>query len=606
MVLSGARYTVGREISTEEIAANGTLPAMDEDGGNAVVFPFAIKGANTTDPETAVSAQFPNFNTYYNSQLGFYGLGSRTWQQVWTYRRLRTTAALFNINTVNVNDVSMQNWNPGNDYFAGFLYTSSASAAAEAASNWQGGLNLTAMAGAELHAIGWYFWMKNNRPGSVPFSDTRLLRGNDPDNVMGTAHGLAKFPYIRGLRHGVGIRNFRITQRYWDNTTASTYANTSSFRFFDSVGIGNYAADVRPVSGSAGIAPDFERPAPFYIPLRSLASQNVRNLLFAGKTIAQSYITNSAYRLHPIEWASGSAAGAAAAVMAEEGGIANHELLRIDRLRALQAEIHTNSPIAWQAYDGTGAANAIPGNDGDLIANNRENAQTFVPFDLTTWHYDAVSAEYTLNGNSVGTTVTRINGELLLADVVVNAPGTYTVGVTLRNGANQILDTITTTLIVEPFLDPASIVDNTDPGFSTTGSWGSGTAQANKYGTNYRIGTGTGNTNTTTATATWQLPTPQAGLYEIYVWYPESFNRSNVSPFRVNHAGGATTIFVNQRVTGGEWVSIGQYNFNGPGTGTVVLSNNIPSNTDLLLADAVRASLVSANNTVENWNAFEY
>ncbi|MDX1973562.1 MAG: FAD-dependent oxidoreductase, partial [Candidatus Sumerlaeia bacterium] len=249
MVLSGARYTVGREISTEEIAANGTLPAMDEDGGNAVVFPFALKGANTTDPETAVSAQFPNFNTYYNSQLGFYGLGARTWQQVWTYRRLRTTAPLFNINTVDVNDVSMQNWNPGNDYFAGFLYTSSASAAAEAASDWRGGLNLTAMAGAELHAIGWYFWLKNNRPGSVPFSDTRLLRGNDPDNVMGTGHGLAKFPYIRGLRHGVGVRNFRITERYWDNTTASTYANTSSFRFFDSVGIGNYAADVRPVSG---------------------------------------------------------------------------------------------------------------------------------------------------------------------------------------------------------------------------------------------------------------------------------------------------------------------------------------------------------------------
>lgn len=597
IVLSGARYTVGRESSTEKIAANGTLPTMDEDGGNAVVYPFIMTGNSVSDPETSVKNTFANLDTYISSQP--YGLGSTSWNRVWTYRRLYTTGSSFQFDTVLVGDASMQNWNPGNDYFAGFLYTSSASAAAEAATDWNGGINLSALSGAERHAYGWYFWMKQNKPGSVSF-DTRLAKGSDTLNMMGTAHGLAKFPYVRGGRRIVGLRNFRITERYWDNTLAGGYAGGTSFRFFDSVGIGNYAADVRPVSGSAGIAPSFDRPAPFYVPYRALASQNVRNLLVSGKTMAQTFITNSAYRLHPIEWVSGSAAGAAASTMAEQG-LTNVDLMRTDRLRALQAEIGTNSPISWAYADGTN----IPDYDGDLIVNDRKNARQNVGFDLAVWHYDAASVEYFAGATLLGSTSLRENGELILKNAIISTPGTYTITANVKNGLGQIIETITTSLTVDAFTDPLSIVDNTDAGFSTTGSWSTGSAQADKYGTNYRFATGVTST-LPTATATWQLYTPVAGTYTVAVWYPASSNRSSVSPFTVNHSGGSNTVLVNQKITGGEWVSIGDFAFSGPGTGTVVLGNNVSVAGEFVLADAVRTTLIASGTNVQEWSLFDY
>ena len=54
---------------------------------------------------------------------------------------------------------------------------------------------------------------------------------------------------------------------------------------------------------------------PFYIPFRALTVAGAPNLLVAGKNMATSFLTNSVTRLHPNEWASGTAAGVAAAMM---------------------------------------------------------------------------------------------------------------------------------------------------------------------------------------------------------------------------------------------------------------------------------------------------
>lgn len=52
---------------------------------------------------------------------------------------------------------------------------------------------------------------------------------------------------------------------------------------------------------------------PFEIPLRSLIPIRVSNLLPACKNIGSTHITNGAYRLHPVEWNIGEAAGSLAA-----------------------------------------------------------------------------------------------------------------------------------------------------------------------------------------------------------------------------------------------------------------------------------------------------
>ncbi|WP_308168690.1 FAD-dependent oxidoreductase [Nonomuraea sp. NEAU-A123] len=52
---------------------------------------------------------------------------------------------------------------------------------------------------------------------------------------------------------------------------------------------------------------------PFQIPLGALLPVRVRNVLAAGKNLGTTHITNGCYRLHPVEWNIGEAAGALAA-----------------------------------------------------------------------------------------------------------------------------------------------------------------------------------------------------------------------------------------------------------------------------------------------------
>jgi hypothetical protein len=52
---------------------------------------------------------------------------------------------------------------------------------------------------------------------------------------------------------------------------------------------------------------------PFEIPLGSLIPVRMENLLPACKNIGTTHITNGCYRLHPVEWNIGEAAGALAA-----------------------------------------------------------------------------------------------------------------------------------------------------------------------------------------------------------------------------------------------------------------------------------------------------
>ncbi|GAB4311556.1 MAG: FAD-dependent oxidoreductase [Candidatus Sumerlaeia bacterium] len=414
VVLSGAVYVVGREKTTEKVGEDGRLPEFDERASMACVFPFCMRLDDTPDPERDVRTEFPDFEAYYKEQsASFYSLKNYSWQRVWTYRRIHNAGAPWQHDSVFAGDVSMQNWNPGNDYLYEMFYKTRVECAAEAA-DWKGGVLPDVLARMEKHALGWYVWMKEHKPAEIP-GDTRLCRGTDPSNMMGTRLGLAKFPYIRDTRHIIGLDNFRIEGRYFVPVTGDpkTFPR-SSFRFFDTVGIACYAADIRPVRGREGIAPPFEKPAPFYIPYRALGSVNVRNLLAAGKLYALTYVSNSAYRVHPAEWNAGVAAGAAAALLARDGG-SNYDLLQIARLRGLQRTVLTNAPLGWLPFD---EAERIPARDGDLVVNDLKPIEPGRPFLVEIYHPTAVKATVLLDGETLGETTRRSNGRLIF-----EAPG---------------------------------------------------------------------------------------------------------------------------------------------------------------------------------------
>jgi hypothetical protein len=123
-----------------------------------------------------------------------------------------------------------------------------------------------------------------------------------PD-VVGTTDGLAKMPYIRESRR---IRaEFTILEQ--QVAAACRPERIFAEKFHDSVGVGYYRIDLHPTVGGDNYV-DVES-LPFQIPLGALIPERVENLLAACKNIGTTHITNGCYRLHPIEWNIGEAAG---------------------------------------------------------------------------------------------------------------------------------------------------------------------------------------------------------------------------------------------------------------------------------------------------------
>ncbi|MDJ0816853.1 MAG: PilC/PilY family type IV pilus protein [Desulfobacterales bacterium] len=91
-------------------------------------------------------------------------------------------------------------------------------------------------------------------------------------------------------------------------------------------------------------------------------------------------------------------------------------------------------------------------------------------------------------------------------------------------------------------------------------------------------------------TATWTPDIPADGDYDVYArWHADDHHSENV-PYTINHAGGATTVTVNQRQDGGNWVKLGNtsYNFNAGTGGNVTITYTRSGDTDRVCADAVK------------------
>ncbi len=156
------------------------------------------------------------------------------------------------------------------------------------------------------------YWMQTEAPRSdgkgYGYPGLRLR----PD-VVGTTDGLAKYVYVREARRilaecTVLEEHVGVEQREGMDCAE---------QFDDSVGIGSYRIDLHP-STLPRTYIDISC-YPFQIPLGSLIPQRIENLLPACKNLGVTHITNGCYRLHPVEWNIGEAAGALAAFSLDKG-----------------------------------------------------------------------------------------------------------------------------------------------------------------------------------------------------------------------------------------------------------------------------------------------
>jgi len=102
-----------------------------------------------------------------------------------------------------------------------------------------------------------------------------------------------------------------------DHIGAEAHGQPEAEAFADSVGVGSYRIDLHPSTAGDNYV-DISS-LPFQIPLGALIPVRVENLLPACKNLGVTHITNGCYRLHPVEWNLGEAAGLLAAFALRKG-----------------------------------------------------------------------------------------------------------------------------------------------------------------------------------------------------------------------------------------------------------------------------------------------
>lgn len=221
------------------------------------------------------------------------------------------------------------NW-PMNDYFVRPILTAA------------GELDPVALSEAKELSRCVLYWLQTEAPrhdGGIGYPGLYLA-----PELIGTPDGFAAFPYIRESR--------RIRART-TITTASVAANADpsasiGYEWSDSVGVGAYRIDLHPSTGGDNYIDISARP--FSIPAGALVPAIGGNVIAGAKNIGTTHLTNGCYRLHPVEWAIGEAAGHVAAnaliVGSPEAVVASES-----HVRALQDDLRRDgAPIAWPKF----------------------------------------------------------------------------------------------------------------------------------------------------------------------------------------------------------------------------------------------------------------
>ena len=82
----------------------------------------------------------------------------------------------------------------------------------------------------------------------------------------------------------------------------------------------------------------------------------------------------------------------------------------------------------------------------------------------------------------------------------------------------------------------------------------------------------------------WDLTISRPGEYEVFARWTAANTHAPDAPYEIHYEGGQAAVTVDQRSRGGEWVSLGKYNF-AKGSYSVTLSNQA---TGTVIADALR------------------
>ena len=243
-------------------------------------WPGPLLSWTTSDPITLEPVTRPIFTGPTDAPNG---------DDLWHFRRI--IYRKFYPDGFHRSDVVVVNW-PQLDYWLGPLVGVSTE---DQQKHWFGAHEL---------ANSLFFWMQTECPrpdGGTGYAGLKL-RGD----ITGTDHGLAMRPYIRESRRIKA--EFTVLEQHVG--VEARPGTRGAEPFHDAVGIGSYRIDLHPSYRRNYL--DINN-YPHQIPLGALIPVRVENVLPGNKNLGVTHITNGCYRLHPIEWNTGEAAGALAA-----------------------------------------------------------------------------------------------------------------------------------------------------------------------------------------------------------------------------------------------------------------------------------------------------
>ncbi len=243
-------------------------------------WPGPLLGFTTVEPESHELLRRPLFDAP----------DGKSW---WEFRRILDRSKFED--GFAPSDVTIVNW-PQNDYWFGPVL------GVDAATRERH------LEDARQLSLSLLYWLQTEAPrpdGGIGHRGLRL-RG---DVVGSTRDGLAPAPYVRETRR------LRAELTVLEQHIAHPLRTSGAEQFDDSVGVGCYRIDLHPTVGG--------RPYldigcwPFQIPLGAMIPVRVENLLPGGKNLGVTHVTNGAFRVHPVEWGVGEAAGYLAAFCLE-------------------------------------------------------------------------------------------------------------------------------------------------------------------------------------------------------------------------------------------------------------------------------------------------
>ncbi|WP_231505538.1 FAD-dependent oxidoreductase [Bacillus sp. EB01] len=311
--LANVEYVIGSESQAETGEEHAPKGEPEPSNMQAFTYCFAIDYIEGEDHTIEKPVQYEFWKGYQADfwpakQLSWWGVVPYTLEPIeysffyeperfslWNYRRV-IDKTNFEPGTFE-SDITIVNW-PQNDYWLGPVIDVSEDEKEKHLYN------------AKQLSLSLLYWLQTEAPrpdGGCGYPGIRLRK-----DVLGTEDGLAMYPYIRESRRIKA--EFTVKEQH---ISGEIEGKDSATFFEDSVGIGCYRLDLHPSTGMNTYIDISSHP--FQIPLGSLIPIRVQNLLPACKNIGTTHLSNGSYRLHPVEWNIGEAAGHLAAYCIDHG-----------------------------------------------------------------------------------------------------------------------------------------------------------------------------------------------------------------------------------------------------------------------------------------------